>query len=111
MGELASWFWEQIKAALRWIGDLFLEVFKAIWDLLTDLVCWVFDKLLDLAVSAVAGLNVSAISGSVSAWGSIPPEVMNILSLLNVGTAIAIITAAITIRLVLQLIPFVRLGS
>lgn len=111
MGEIASWFWEQIKAALRWIGDLFVEVFKAVWNLLTDLVCWVLDKLLDLAVSAVSGLDVSAITTNVSAWGSIPPEVMNILSLLNVGTAIAIISAAIVIRLVLQLIPFVRLGS
>lgn len=111
MGDLASWFWLQIKRALTWIGDLFTDVFLAAWDFFMDGVCWVFDKLLDLALSAVSGLNVSAISGAVSAWGSIPPEVMNILSLLNVGTAIAIISAAITIRLVLQLIPFVRLGS
>ena len=44
-------------------------------------------------------------------WSSMPEEIINILGLLGVGPACGIIVAAIAIRLVLQLIPFTRLGS
>ncbi|MDP1712884.1 MAG: DUF2523 family protein [Candidatus Nanopelagicaceae bacterium] len=111
MGDLASWFWGQIKRALVWIGDLFTDVFIAAWDFFMDGVSWVFDKLLDLAVSAVGGMSTGIFTDAAQAFQLIPPDVLQILSLLGVGQCIAIITAAITIRLVLQLIPFVRLGS
>jgi len=111
MGELASWFWGQIKRALVWIGDLFTDAFIAAWDFFMDGVCWVLDKLLDLGVSAVAGMSTGIFTDAAQAFQMIPHDVLQILSLLGVGQCIAIITAAITIRLVLQLIPFVRLGS
>lgn len=100
----------KIAAALAWIGDLFKAVFVALWDLLSDAASWVFDQVLGVAVSAVSAVDTSGLSAAVG-WGSLPAEVINILALLGVAQAVAIIVAAIGIRLVLQLIPFTRLGS
>jgi hypothetical protein len=111
MGEIASWFWLQIKRALVWIGDLFTDAFIAAWDFFMDGVCWIVDKLLDLAVSAVSGMSTGIFTDAAATFQMIPQELLQILGLLGVGQCIAIITAAITIRLGLQLIPFVRLGS
>lgn len=111
MGELASWFWLQIKTALVWIGDLFTDLFLAAWDFFMDGVCWVVESLLGLGVTAVGGMSTGVFTDAAQVFQLIPVEVLNILALLGVGQAIAIITAAILIRFVLQLIPFVRLGS
>lgn len=111
MDGIVQWLGDLLRMALRWFSDLFVAVFVAVWNVLTDLICWVVEKMLDLALSAVQGLDVSAITSQLSVLGDIPGEVMNVLSLLGVGQAIGIITAAIVIRFVLQLIPFVRLGS
>lgn len=101
----------KIVAALVWIGELFVAVFVAIWDWIRDAVCWPFEQIMEIAVAAIQALDLSGITAHVSAWGSLPGEIINVLGLLGVGEASAIIVAAITLRLLLQLIPFVRLGS
>lgn len=108
---IASMFFDKIAAVVQWIADLWKAIFKAAWDLLRDGACWVFEEGLKVAVSAAAGINTSGITTSLSAWNEVPAEMLNVLQLLGVGSAIAIITTAIGIRLVLQLIPFTRLGS
>lgn len=94
-----------------WIGKLFVSVFVAAWDFVRDAAVWPFEQLLTIVKTALSRIDVSGVSGSIGVWGTLPAEVINILALLGVGTAIAIISAAIVIRLGLQLIPFVRLGS
>ena len=101
----------KIAAAVEWFGRLFVAVFEALWDLLRDALTWPFEQIMDVAVSAVQALDLSGLTGLAQGWGSLPGDVINILALLGVGEAAAIILAAIGIRLVLQLIPFVRLGS
>jgi len=101
----------KISAVLTWIGNLFKAVFDAGWDFIRDAACWPFDQVMEIVVSAVSAIDMSGIAGQVGAWGSLPGELLNILGLLGIGTAASIIVAAIGIRLVLQLIPFVRLGS
>jgi hypothetical protein len=98
--ELASWF-----------GKLYVAVFKAAWHLVTDVVCWSLEGLLEVAVSMASKVDTTGIASSIGAWGSLPSEVMNVLGLLGAGEAVGIIVTAIGIRLVLQLIPFTRLGS
>lgn len=98
--ELASWF-----------GKLFVAVFKAAWHMVTDVVCWSLEGVLEVAVSMASEVDTSGIATSISAWGSLPSEVMNVLGLLGAGEAVGIIVTAIGIRLALQLIPFTRLGS
>lgn len=101
----------KVAAAVAWIGKLFVAVFVALWEMGTDLGCWAFDGFMSITTNAANSLDVSALETYKTAWSSIPGPVMQALSVLRVGEASAIIIAAITIRLVLQLIPFMRLGS
>jgi hypothetical protein len=101
----------KLAAAVAWIGKLFVAVFKAAWDLLTDLFVWSFDSVLGLASSALTAIDVSGMTSAGQWWGTMPAEIMNMLGLTGFGIAMGIIVSAIGIRLVLQLIPFTRLGS
>jgi hypothetical protein len=101
----------KIAAVLTWIGKLWIAIFVAVWDVCKDAFSWLFEQVLKVAVTAIGALDVSGLQGYASSAGSLPGDLLNVLGLLGVGTAISIISAAIAIRLVLQLIPFTRLGS
>jgi len=101
----------KIAAVLTWIGNLFKAVFTAGWDFIRDAVCWPFEQIMDIVLSAISSIDMTGISDQVGAWASLPAELLNILGLLGIGIAASIVVAAIGVRLVLQLIPFVRLGS
>lgn len=112
------------------IGELFVELFNwliDIWNLLIDTmyrfllsfydmgqdgVCWVFESCLDIVISALGAMDGLFDSLDVFQYiGAIPPDVKSAMSALNLGQATAMIVSAITIRIMLQLIPFTRLGS
>lgn len=101
----------KIAAAVAWFGELFVSLFVALWDMARDAFAWLFEQCLDVAISAVSAIDVSALTSNLNTWGSLPAEVLNVLAVLGVGQAVSIIVAAIGIRMVLQLIPFTRLGS
>jgi len=114
MGALAaglSMLIAKLVAALAWIGRLFVAVFVAAWDFVRDAFVWVFDELLGVAAMAIGSIDVSGMSSAGQWWGGLPAEIMNMLGLVGFGEACVIIASAIGIRLVLQLIPFTRLGS
>ena len=111
MGAAFSMLFAKIAALAQWFGRLFVAVFVALWDFIRDAACWPFEQVMDVAVSASSALDLSELQGYSSVWGTLPAELLNILGLLGVGQAAAVIVAAIGIRLVLQLIPFTRLGS
>lgn len=114
MGAIAqglSWILAKIAAAVAWIGKLFVAVFVALWDFIRDAACWVFEEVLKISIAAANSVDVSAISGAGQWWSSVPADVLNIMGLIGLQYALGIVFAAILIRLVLQLIPFVRLGS
>lgn len=102
---------QKIVAALKWIGQLFVKVFEALWDLLSDAACWVFEQALDVSLSVVQVLDFSAITQYVSTFGQLPGQVAEVLAACGLGSCMVIIAGAITTRLLLQLIPFTRLGS
>ena len=111
MAAAFSILFAKIAAVVKWLGQLYVAVFEAAWDFVRDAACWPFEQLMDIVVSAMQAIDMTGLSSQVGAWGSLPSEISNILGLLGIGTASAIIVAAIGVRLVLQLIPFVRLGS
>lgn len=111
VAEFFTMLFRKVAAFAEWIGKLWVAIFQALWDLLKDGVCWVVEQFLDLAVAAAQSLDVSGIQTGLSAWGSIPGNVLEVCAALGLGTAFSVISAAIGIRLVLQLIPFTRLGS
>lgn len=115
MASLGSFFGAilaKLGAIVQWVIDLVLAVFVSMWDLFKDVISWCFESVLDVATTAISGIDVTGLNGfAASGWGALPGEIVNALGLLGVGTAITIITTAIGIRLMLQLIPFTRLGS
>jgi hypothetical protein len=88
-----------------------MGVFTAAWDFIRDGVCWLFESVWDVAISVLSSVNVSGITAQLGAWGNLPPEVTSVLAASGVGPALSVIAAALLIRMLLQLIPFVRLGS
>lgn len=102
---------DAIVGFAKWILGLLKAVITAVWDFLVDGVAFVLDQLLSFVVSLLQAIDVSAFSGSLAAWGGLPSDVTNIIGLVGLGDCMKVIAAAIGIRLVLQLIPFTRLGS
>ena len=111
MAAMFTMLFSKISALLGWFGTLFIAVFVAAWDFIRDAACWPFEQMLSIVVSSMSSFNVSGMTSNLSAWGSLPAEVINVMGLLGAGTAATIISSAIGVRLVMQLIPFVRLGS
>ena len=111
IGAAFTMLFAKITAVLTWIGQLWVAIFVALWDMAKDAWSWPFDQILQVATTAINAVDLGGLSGSLQGWGSVPADVMNILGLLGVGQALGIIGAAIGIRFALQLIPFVRLGS
>lgn len=101
----------KIAAVVAWFGELAKAVFQALWDLVRDAVCWPFEQLLDVVLSALSAVDTTELFEKIFVWDGLPAELINILGLLGIGQASLIVVIAIGIRLVLQLIPFTRLGS
>lgn len=95
----------------QWIIDQIVKVITSFLLMLKDLVCWVLEQFLSLVTSAIGQFDMSGISEHLGAFGAVPAEMVNILGLVGAGECLGIIAAALIIRMVLQLIPFVRLGS
>lgn len=100
-----------IEKILKWFSDLAVAIFTAAWDMLSDVFCWLLDGLLGIAIAAANSLDVSGLEGYANNFGDMPGEIVNIMQLAGLGTASQIVIAAIGIRLLLQIIPFTRLGS
>jgi len=111
MGAFFTAILAKIVSLAKWFGLLAVAVFLGAWDLLRDLVCWVFEQCLTAADAAIAGANLDGVACWGCGGGGLPAEIVNMCGLLGVGDAVAVIVGAILIRLVLQLIPFTRLGS
>ncbi|MBF5006636.1 DUF2523 family protein [Diaphorobacter caeni] len=111
MQTLLDWLKTAFDKLFSWFGDIFVAIFKAAWDFLGDGVCWVLEQLLGVAVSAANALDLSGLQGHASDWSIMPPEIVNVMQLSGLSVAVPIVVAAIGIRLILQLIPFTRLGS
>jgi hypothetical protein len=102
---------DKISAVVQWFADLFVAVFVALWDILRDVFAWVFDQVLTVAVSGVTSVDVSGLTNNLQGAFVIPQKILEVASAVGLAQALAIIGAAITVRLGLQLIPFTRLGS
>lgn len=100
---------EKVANFAKWLLAVFKQVFADLWNIITDLGCWGFDALLGIAIGT---LNAIAIPFDPSTYyAMIPADAANMLGLVKIPQAIAIIVAALVIRFALQTIPFVRWGS
>lgn len=111
MGGLFSQLLAKLTSIVTWVSDLIKAVFKAAWDMLADLGAWVFEQMMEIVQAAVGVLDFSTISAHLSTFAAIPAGVLEVLAASGVGTGLAIVGSALVVRMGLQLIPFVRLGS
>lgn len=103
---VSTWngFWVAIIALVE-------KIFTSLWTMLKDLFFWVLDQIMGLAVGLLGEVDLSAITQNFGVFNQIPEDILNILGLIGFAQCMIIIGGAIGIRMLLQLIPFVRLGS
>jgi hypothetical protein len=114
MGAMVTAILAKFVALAAWFGALATAVFAALWLFGTDLVCWFLEGIFRVVQTVLNGLPgpdaFSALNPAQYLSGA-PAELVNMVGLMRVGEGLAIILAAIAIKLVLQVIPFTRLGS
>ena len=92
--------------------DLMYRMVLTVYDAFKDLLLWAFDEFMGLSIFILDGVGDLFSSLDVTQYvEALPVETKGILALTGIGDASSMIVAAIIIRLILQLIPFVRLGS
>ncbi|AXH73371.1 MAG: putative minor coat protein [Inoviridae sp.] len=100
--------------AARWneFVDYLYQIFISLVDLLKDLLFFVIDSLfaivlffLDMLGDLFTGLN------PLQYFSLIPPETQYYMAVCGFNESMSMIVSALIIRMFLQLIPFVRLGS
>lgn len=104
----------KVVAFASWLILLTLAIFAGLWFLGTDLGCWIVEELLQViqeVLDELPGPDAFAALNPAQYVSSLPPDIVNMVGLIRVGEALAIILAAIGIKLLLQIIPFTRLGS
>lgn len=92
--------------------DFLYRLLLTLFDMLKDIFIWIMEQLLNLGQLLLSGMG-SLLSGLdiASYWSLIPPETGYYLNVLGVSQAPGMIVTALSIRFLLQLIPFVRWGS
>lgn len=101
--------------------DMFTDIYRAITnflyrlvisfvDMLKDLFFWIFETVTDVLLSIIS--SVFALFSPIEIPTSfIPPNVSWVFSQIGLPNCLLIIVTALIVRMMLQLIPFVRLGS
>ncbi|AOE85622.1 DUF2523 family protein [Pseudomonas sp. TCU-HL1] len=99
----------KISAVASWLLAVVKRVFDDLWNIVTDLACWVLESVLGLASSALSTIDVPF--NPQTYYGMLPPDVVNMLGVIGLTQALTMIVAALVVRFLLQTIPFVRWGS
>lgn len=107
---------DSIKKAVEWFSKMFVEVFKAAWDMVTDVFVWLLESLFKLVAELLNGVadgfGLDSLKTYVlNLWSQVPPDMVAVAQAIGLPSAFAIVVSGILIRMALQLIPFVRLGS
>lgn len=105
-----------ITKAIEWLGKMAVAVFEAAWDMLTDAFVWLLESIFKLVAEIISGVANSFALNDLknfitNLWSQVPVEVISVAQAIGVPSALGIVVSGIMIRLALQLIPFVRLGS
>lgn len=105
---MLDWLAERWNALVDFLYSLLLSLF----DILKDLFYFIIEALFGLVVLILDGLGALFSGLNVAQYMSaLPPETIGVISRIGLGEAMGMIVVSITIRMFLQLIPFVRLGS
>lgn len=92
-------FFSSLQTQLKWILDGFLWIFKTVLYV-------IIDGLLTVVVGVVQAIDVSSLVSSAALnWGNVPSQLIYCVNQCGIPQGLAIITGAIVIRMILNLIP------
>jgi hypothetical protein len=114
MGGFFTALLAKFTAVASWVGSLFVAVFSSFWLLITDFFCFMLEacfKLVQVVLNSLPGPDSFTLFNPAQYISGLPPDLVNMIGLCRVGECLAILLAAILIKLTLQIIPFTRLGS
>lgn len=102
---------------LDWLFDFISSFFSGCWDILklgldavitliTTVLYWFWDGFLFLVTNLISTLDLSSLAfNQYAAWADLPPQLVYLLNQLALPQCAAMIAAAITIRMTLNIIP------
>ena len=61
--EYFKWAKDVVDAWYKWAADLIKAIFKAAWDMFTDAVSWLIEKLFEIIKAALDAVDVSPLKG------------------------------------------------
>lgn len=104
---------------LDWLASRFNDFVDFMWrlvlslfDMFKDLFYFIIESLLDVGVVMLQGVGSLMNGLDVAQYmTALPPETTNMLSQVGLSQAMGMIVTCLTVRFILQMIPFVRWGS
>lgn len=108
-----------VNAILDWFANRWNDMIDFVWrivlsiyDMLKDFFIWILEQLSNVGLMVLNGLGSMFTGLDVgSYWGAIPPETAYFLNIIGLSQAMGMIITCLGIRIILQMIPFVRWGS
>lgn len=96
-----------------WLYALVIAAVNSVVQMLLDVFCMIVDQLLAVVVYLLELIDLSDFAGfNLTEWiNKLPPDALNVISLVGLPQASVMVISALIIRLFMQLIPFTRLGS
>jgi len=92
--------------------DFMYRLLLSLMDMLKDIFIWCLEQLMNIGKLLLDGVGAMMSGLDIASYFSqIPPETAYFLNLLGVSQAMGMIVTCLSIRFLLQIIPFVRWGS
>lgn len=92
--------------------DFFYSIVISLVEMLKDLFFWLYETVTDALLVLVNSLSdIFEIFDITSYLSALPADTINIMGLIGIDTISSMIVSCLLVRFILQLIPFVRLGS
>lgn len=104
---------------MSWLKDLWNEFVNflyrlvlTVFDAIKEVFLWLFDSMSNLVITVLDSSSSVLSTFDITQYASmIPPETREVMALIGFTDAITMVISCGLIRLLMQLIPFVRLGS
>lgn len=93
------------------LNDLLKSIVYTVFDMLKDVFYWAVDLCMGLAKTLLAGVLGTPELSLAQYFTVLPVGTREVIARIGLVEALAVIAIAIGIRMLLQLIPFTRLGS
>ncbi|MBM5031563.1 DUF2523 domain-containing protein [Vibrio parahaemolyticus] len=98
--------------ALNFIKNLFIAFANTLFDIIMDVSIFIFDVIMEALILLINGfVELFEFMDFTEYFDMLPDDFINAANALGLSQAFTIIISAHFIKILLQLIPFVRLGA